>query len=301
MSKRLRAATDTIVCGQCGQPKPLTAFDPRCIGTHTRLICATCHQEQRDADQATSRQGRSHEQEPAEERQPPSSVVASRSPEQHPHRSQVLQRESEERKRYLRALARQYSQRKRSKQRARQRFNDLERAVMDDIQRCLRAPGQSWAAVKAHYYALQPPFTHEVPRGYITQETRRLVYDRQSGTCFYCGRTLLPLAAWTQEEPDEGRSASDPMPLAWRHNSAARAIPELDHLIPFVRGGSHALDNVCYACRPCHQRKSVRTAEEFAQMPDDPISKLPLSPGRIAFALTLEAHGHLFDVDTPPS
>lgn len=38
---------------------------------------------------------------------------------------------------------------------------------------------------------------------------------------------------------------------------------ELDHRIPISRGGAHALENVCWACRDCNRRKGVRPESEF--------------------------------------
>lgn len=38
---------------------------------------------------------------------------------------------------------------------------------------------------------------------------------------------------------------------------------ELDHVVPWSRGGQHTADNLVLACRPCNRSKGARTAEEW--------------------------------------
>lgn len=38
---------------------------------------------------------------------------------------------------------------------------------------------------------------------------------------------------------------------------------EIDHIIPVTRGGSHALDNLCVACKPCNSSKGDRLLSEW--------------------------------------
>jgi 5-methylcytosine-specific restriction endonuclease McrA len=37
----------------------------------------------------------------------------------------------------------------------------------------------------------------------------------------------------------------------------------IDHKIPLARGGSHDIDNLCIACKPCNSSKNTKTPEEF--------------------------------------
>jgi hypothetical protein len=38
---------------------------------------------------------------------------------------------------------------------------------------------------------------------------------------------------------------------------------EVDHKVSFAKGGPHALDNLCVACKTCNSTKRDKTAEEF--------------------------------------
>lgn len=38
---------------------------------------------------------------------------------------------------------------------------------------------------------------------------------------------------------------------------------QIEHIVPWVRGGSHRVSNLTLACGPCNQAKGSRTAEEF--------------------------------------
>jgi 5-methylcytosine-specific restriction endonuclease McrA len=38
-----------------------------------------------------------------------------------------------------------------------------------------------------------------------------------------------------------------------------------DHCLPLKRGGSHAIENIVPACRPCNQRKGTLTADEYRE------------------------------------
>ena len=50
-------------------------------------------------------------------------------------------------------------------------------------------------------------------------------------SCFYCGRTNVPL--------------------------------EREHMVPLSRGGNHSKDNIVPSCGPCNRAKATMTAEEF--------------------------------------
>lgn len=42
---------------------------------------------------------------------------------------------------------------------------------------------------------------------------------------------------------------------------ALKAAPELDHVMPLSKGGTHSMDNVQLLCRKCNQRKGSRMPE----------------------------------------
>lgn len=62
------------------------------------------------------------------------------------------------------------------------------------------------------------------------QDLRSQVFDRDDYACVYCG---CP------------------------HDLAC------DHIVPLVRGGTNALDNLATACRPCNRSKGAKLVEEW--------------------------------------
>lgn len=59
----------------------------------------------------------------------------------------------------------------------------------------------------------------------------RQVVSEHGEVCFYCGSTEGPF--------------------------------ELDHIIPWSRGGDHSVENLVVACRPCNRSKGAKTLEEW--------------------------------------
>lgn len=269
MSSELNANPNIRVCAICGQSKSLTEFDKRFINKPTRVACAACRQEKRDKEEAAM-----------------APII------------EAMRREQERREADVRLQQehiRRYNLRKRRL--AKYGFNENERYRILHIHSTLEDAGQTWASIVARFHALRPPYIGAQERKYTSQKTRELIYTSQAGRCYYCGRAMLPLAVWKLSGPDN-RSTVVRLALSERNNKADSGIPELDHLTPVSRGGPHSLDNLCYACRQCNQTKGVRTAEEFAQLPNDAISKLALHPGEILSGLALEARGYDFDADT---
>lgn len=67
----------------------------------------------------------------------------------------------------------------------------------------------------------------------------------QAGRCYYCGRRMI----W------EGRHDAD------KFDHPLRAT--FDHKTPLSRGGEHAKENGCGACRECNGAKRNKTIAEF--------------------------------------
>lgn len=63
------------------------------------------------------------------------------------------------------------------------------------------------------------------------------VCQRDRWTCYLCGCST----------PRELRGTTD------------ERAPEIDHVVPLSRGGTHSYDNVRCACRACNQRKGTKT------------------------------------------
>lgn len=65
------------------------------------------------------------------------------------------------------------------------------------------------------------------------KEISKIVFERDSYTCKYCG--------------------------------IAGGTLEIDHIQPISKGGSEALDNLATSCRRCNRQKKDKTLEEFNQ------------------------------------
>ena len=66
--------------------------------------------------------------------------------------------------------------------------------------------------------------------------------------------------------------------LKWGHKCAycgAKEVPlELDHIVARSCGGSDRVSNLCTACRPCNQRKSNQSLEEFLKGKPEVIARI---------------------------
>jgi len=71
--------------------------------------------------------------------------------------------------------------------------------------------------------------------GTVTQAVVTAIYERQAGSCFYCG-----------------------VPLGTSFH--------VDHKIPvFRQGASNLVENLCCACPPCNLQKQDKTADEYVR------------------------------------
>jgi 5-methylcytosine-specific restriction endonuclease McrA len=130
----------------------------------------------------------------------------------------------------------------------------------------LKRAKRSWEEHKQQFYQLQPAYIGRVRRTSLSQRTKDEVYSRSDGWCAYCSKEL------------DFDLLSKP------------GGPNIDHRIPVSRGRDDRLENLALACRTCNYRKGVRTAEEFARYPDDPITALALVLGPVGtlFLVTWE-------------
>jgi hypothetical protein len=69
------------------------------------------------------------------------------------------------------------------------------------------------------------------PPLYVWKKIRIKVFSRDKYTCQYCGASDVPL--------------------------------ECDHIVPVCKNGSHDIDNLITACRPCNQSKGKKLIEEW--------------------------------------
>lgn len=137
----------------------------------------------------------------------------------------------------------------------------------------LRRSGREWGDIRAAFLALDPPYTgrDSSRRWTPTQTQRRELYERQAGRCAYCDCELLPIDA--KATPALRRRVN---------------VPEVDHKRPVSRGGQNDAGNLCYACRRCNQAKDTRTAAEFADFPNDAVTRMGLDPVWAAWMIDTE-------------
>jgi len=89
------------------------------------------------------------------------------------------------------------------------------------------------------------------------REARRLVRKRDRGRCADCG---VDTYAVRREVRGPGRTRK----LRERGYVPRRSLWELDHIVPLIDGGTHALENLQTLCTPCHKRKTAGEARERA-------------------------------------
>jgi hypothetical protein len=60
---------------------------------------------------------------------------------------------------------------------------------------------------------------------------KQAIWNKTGGRCWFCGQELTQM--------------------------------QIDHAVPRVKGGTHDLDNLLPACRPCNTTKKDKTIEEY--------------------------------------
>lgn len=276
---------ETLVCSRCDQPRPLADFDARFIGKRTRINCAACRR-QIVEQQAAAREAWMDKYDP--EWREHARLEAER---------REWQRAREQHCREILAGG----------------FSMNEVRSITYAEGYLERSGRTWEEVRADHFALDPPY--RVPadqrgrRRWLSLEVRERIYEQQGGHCYLYGCELLPLPIWSGSRPTIGseerirrrRSHSDLLIMdpKERHLDADPGLPQLDHRIPLVRGGTGELENLAYACRPCNQRKGVMTEAEFRLYPDDPISRLGLPIVWIELMLRMEERGYDWTAHRP--
>lgn len=93
---------------------------------------------------------------------------------------------------------------------------------------------------------------------------RRTILERDGYTCRYCGLRVIPREVLTafgavvgSEHFGTGRAN------AARHGAALISWVEVDHVVPFQRGGPTTQGNLVTACWACHYGKSHYTVAEL--------------------------------------
>jgi hypothetical protein len=77
----------------------------------------------------------------------------------------------------------------------------------------------------------EPLFSLVNARPPIPSWLKDVIYSRDGGVCSYCGSSDGPF--------------------------------EIDHILPWARGGNHSPDNLTIACRPCNRSKGSKTVAEW--------------------------------------
>ncbi len=251
--------TDTaIICARCGESKPPSDYRRDFIEKGYKIFCTPCRAIRAIED---------HERWVKRQNDPAYHERQRRRAQEEQRRLEEWRRHwEEERPRRVEEYARQQEEWQRLRE-ERQRLaytwiRQRSTCELDEhtcrricyVHGCLHQSGHTWSEVTQQFRALSPSYVGNSPRPQVAKGTRLRVYESQEGKCYYCARVLAPLG------PQARLSADD--------------VPQLDHMTPWSRGGTSELANLCYACRVCNQLKYVRTASEFAAMPEDAISKM---------------------------
>ena len=100
-----------------------------------------------------------------------------------------------------------------------------EKKAQDSIAR------QLWRQVNRDSGVLSEARRRAAVRFTVTRRDLRRLMDRQRGICNVCNETLK--------------------------------VPQVDHIIPLARGGTHGIGNLQYLCALCNQRKNKRVMTEM--------------------------------------
>lgn len=118
------------------------------------------------------------------------------------------------------------------------------------------------------------------------REVRRRLRRRDRGVCAHCGLDTIALA---RELAGRGMTRK----LRDRGFVPRRSLWEVDHVVPLIDGGSHALDNLQTLCTPCHKAKTAEEARARAartpRPPDPPVPAARAAPAAPAASATSAA------------
>lgn len=287
----------TIVCAKCGESKPLEEYDARFIGKPVKKVCIACRTLPRPEPKWLVAERAAQERHAAFEN------IRQEYEDKYPRQNRRFRlctsiEQLEETARVIDlgiAKLEAWIQHCRSLG-----FDDSDLQRVIDVHFALHVGGRSrsWADTKSAFCELDPPYIGRLERRNrrLSTQERATLYERQEGRCAYCACELLPLnyrelpqrTAHYEDIPGFlGSIPYDGMVMLDRGR-----IPQIEHRLPVTRGGKDDMDNLCYACRKCNQRKDVRTVEEFAAMPEDAITRLDLPPQTIMNGLLCEQRGY---------
>lgn len=97
-----------------------------------------------------------------------------------------------------------------------------------------------------------PPPLPKLPRGSATPRVRLAIYRKSNFCCASCGMQFNP--------PDkyDGKYALFTEVYSNRAKRMVLRILELDHIIPYSRGGAWRIDNLQALCTGCNVSKGAR-------------------------------------------
>jgi hypothetical protein len=81
-------------------------------------------------------------------------------------------------------------------------------------------------------------------RATISKKMRETVHWRDNWRCFYCGRDMSQ----------------------WAQHKYRGTLIQIDHMIPFVKGGADEFWNYVTSCRTCNIQKKGHSLEAFREM-----------------------------------
>lgn len=301
---------ETRTCARCGKTQPLDQFDARFIRKETRLLCAHCRCESEERRRVAEVARKNAADEALRARR--EAIEQARSARlllltEDARRDHVLKQEI---RLQLRGASRTAFDARLQQYDAELRAQDIASTQRNHILmqawRVGRRTSAGWEEIKRRFEALDPPYTlWNTNKRRRDNALKRSLFTHQLGRCYYCGVELLPLdmpyngpaeyrsarhaenallQSVGQERPDNRDGIRPLSPYAedhtrfkeldalWKPLRLRRA--DLEHIRPLSRGGSDTLENLALACNRCNIQKSVRTPEEFRQMPHDQVTRL---------------------------
>jgi len=87
----------------------------------------------------------------------------------------------------------------------------------------------------------------------ISKALRQLVLDRESYTCQYCGAKANP----ANYDLNNWRG------IDWVKYDAKDTVLEIDHVIPYSKGGKTVANNLIVSCHACNQNKKHKPLKEW--------------------------------------
>ena len=124
-------------------------------------------------------------------------------------------------------------------------LSDLPQKILEDGTRCCINCEKPLQGRQQRYCS--PECADAIYEKYLWDNIKEKVFKRDNFTCQMCGL-----------KPSESESH------LYFENGDWHSL-EVDHKIPFAKGGSHSLDNLQTLCKKCHKKKTITDFYGFCE------------------------------------